>query len=201
MPAFSRYDHDFDEVGRLGRGGYGQVVKARNKLDGRFYAVKKITQNSAGALKDTLSEIMLLSRLNHPYVVRYFTAWLEEDYETIDDDALSFSETEPTGTDPPGMSASGLDFISSSGYPKVEFGYDSEDENGGSSSNHENGLHRVSTTEETDIGSGMTRVRSGSQSRPVITTLYIQMEYCEKHVRAAVPYRVRVLTVPRHYGI
>lgn len=201
MPAFSRYDHDFDEVGRLGRGGYGQVVKARNKLDGRFYAVKKITQNSAGALKDTLSEIMLLSRLNHPYVVRYFTAWLEEDYETIDDDALSFSETEPTGTDPPGMSASGLDFISSSGYPKVEFGYDSEDENGGSSSNHENGLHRFSTTEETDIGSGMTRVRSGSQSRPVITTLYIQMEYCEKHVRAAVPYRVRVLTVPRHYGI
>jgi translation initiation factor 2-alpha kinase 4 len=185
MPLFSRYAHDFDEAGRLGRGGFGQVVKARNKLDGRFYAVKKINQNSAGALKDTLSEIMLLSRLNHPYVVRYYTAWLEEDFETIDEEAVSSTEADSFRGNTYEQSTSGLDFISSSGYPKVEFAYDSDDENGGTSTDQEMiGSNQVPEI-ETGTDRELNRVRSGSQGRPVTTTLYIQMEYCEKHVSIA----------------
>ncbi|KAJ7401397.1 eukaryotic translation initiation factor 2 alpha kinase 1 [Pitangus sulphuratus] len=38
----SRYLNEFDEVARLGKGGYGKVYKVRNKLDGQFYAIKKI---------------------------------------------------------------------------------------------------------------------------------------------------------------
>lgn len=41
-PSGSRYKAEFEELEFLGRGGGGQVVKARNRLDGHLYAVKKI---------------------------------------------------------------------------------------------------------------------------------------------------------------
>ncbi|KAL2010403.1 hypothetical protein VTN00DRAFT_6210 [Thermoascus crustaceus] len=186
MPLFSRYGQDFDEAGRLGKGGFGQVVKARNKLDGRFYAIKKISQNSAAALKDTLSEIMLLSRLNHPYVVRYYTAWLEEDFDHIDEDAVSSTEGEITsihnGNNGYGYSTGtgGLDFISSADYPKVEFGF-SDEQNGGGFSDEDDSEELDDSSSITNGDLELRRWRSGSQSRSVATTLYIQMEYCEKH--------------------
>ncbi|KQL61537.1 eukaryotic translation initiation factor 2-alpha kinase 1 [Amazona aestiva] len=43
----SRYLNEFDEIARLGRGGYGKVYKVRNKLDGQFYAIKKISIKKA----------------------------------------------------------------------------------------------------------------------------------------------------------
>lgn len=186
MPAFSRYHQDFDEAGHLGRGGFGQVVKARNKLDGRFYAIKKISQTSSAALKDTLSEIMLLSRLNHPYVVRYYTAWLEEDFNQVEDEAISSTEGDPfSSQEHRGFSTGGLDFISSSGYPKIEFAAsDSEDELSRTLSEADDS--ETSVTFESDSGSErsgeLSRAHSGSYGRPILTTLYIQMEYCEKHV-------------------
>lgn len=185
---FSRYNQDFDEATRLGKGGFGQVVKARNKLDGRFYAVKKISQKSAAALKDTLSEIMLLSRLNHPYVVRYYTAWLEEDSQA-DEEAISSTEGDPfsqKGVNNFEYSAGGLDFISSSGYPKIEFASDSDEENVGALAN---GEKETPETRETPSGAGteLKRIGSGSEGRPVSSTLYIQMEYCEKHVSHHAP--------------
>jgi translation initiation factor 2-alpha kinase 4 len=140
---YSRYATDWVEQGRLGKGGYGVVVKARNKVDGRTYAIKKIKQKSASALTSVLSEVMLLSRLNHPCVVRYYTAWPEEDtagmLEADDDESTTFdtdetlseSDGSDDGTDdgvPFSQSTSGLDFISSSGYPKIEFGSDAESE-------------------------------------------------------------------------
>ncbi|KAF8245130.1 Serine/threonine-protein kinase [Wilcoxina mikolae CBS 423.85] len=106
----SRYASDFVELGSLGKGGYGQVVKARNRLDGREYAIKQITQTSGAKLTEILSEVMLLSRLNHRYVVRYFTAWLEdqdaliggsvfmEETEDEDSNAISFTESSVSGT-------------------------------------------------------------------------------------------------------
>lgn len=38
----SRYRQEFEELEFLGRGGGGQVVKARNRLDLNLYAIKKI---------------------------------------------------------------------------------------------------------------------------------------------------------------
>lgn len=92
--SYSRYLHDFDEGVVLGRGGYGEVVKARNKLDGRPYAIKKIQATSA-KLTYILQEVWLLSRLNHQYVVRYFGAWLEDDYTFEESAVVSESEDEP----------------------------------------------------------------------------------------------------------
>lgn len=182
-PSLSRYHQDFDEAGQLGRGGFGQVVKARNKLDGRFYAVKKISQSSAAALKDTLSEIMLLSRLNHPYVVRYYTAWLEEDFNHIEEEAVSSTEGDPFAShDPRAFSTSGLDFISSSGYPKIEFGgSESDDDKEGTISEDRKGDSSDGWGDDSEDQEEISQSRSGSYGRPILTTLYIQMEYCEKH--------------------
>ncbi|WFD22050.1 non-specific serine/threonine protein kinase [Malassezia equina] len=81
VPTFqpvSRYLSDFEEVEFLGKGAFGVVVKARNKLDERFYAVKKIRLSSSAAEEErTMREIMALSRLDHPHIVRYVTCWIE----------------------------------------------------------------------------------------------------------------------------
>jgi translation initiation factor 2-alpha kinase 4 len=66
----SRYKEDFVEEGRLGKGGFGEVVKARKKLDGQIYAIKKISQKSSASLTEVLKEVRLLSQLSHPRVVR-----------------------------------------------------------------------------------------------------------------------------------
>eukprot|EP01132_Coremiostelium_polycephalum_P010766 gene10766-13183_t len=74
----SRYSSDFEEIQLLGRGGFGQVVKVRNKLDGRYYAIKKIKLDSDQSLnKRILREVITLSRLHHSHVVRYYQAWIE----------------------------------------------------------------------------------------------------------------------------
>ncbi|KAI9721487.1 MAG: hypothetical protein M1812_002249 [Candelaria pacifica] len=191
----SRYANDFVEANRLGKGGFGEVVKARNKLDGRFYAVKKITHNSASSLTEVLSEIMLLSRLNHPYVVRYYTAWLEEDTTLLSDtDEEAISSTEDSLISSKGSpsidfghSTGGLDFISSSGYPKIQFGYDSDEESSESGPESESSELVEPKAPEPPLGNddnalSLKRTRSSSRNvRTVKTTMYIQMEYCEKH--------------------
>src|SRR5450432_1528216 len=133
--AFSRYKEDFTEEGRLGKGGLGEVVKARKKLDGQFYAIKKITQKSSSSLTEVLKEVRLLSRLSHPYVVRYYNTWTEEIPEISDTDEEGTSTLEDSSSIPfagPniefGASTGGLDFISSSGYPGIEFGYATDED-------------------------------------------------------------------------
>lgn len=131
--SYSWYLNNFVEIGRLGRGGYGEVVKAKHKLENQVYAVKKIKQNSASALAGVLSEIVMLSKLNHPNVVRYFTAWTETEGQPPES-ALSSSSRSSlslTNGDPNGLfakSSGGLDFIGASD-GGIEFGYsDDEDD-------------------------------------------------------------------------
>ena len=58
----------------MGKGGYGVVVAAINRLDGRQYAVKKIKMQSQSpqGFSRLIREVTTLSRLQHPHVVRYF---------------------------------------------------------------------------------------------------------------------------------
>ncbi|KAK7079777.1 Eukaryotic translation initiation factor 2-alpha kinase [Halocaridina rubra] len=75
-----RYSREFLELSVLGRGGYGVVVKAQNKLDGCLYAVKIITvekpqSENHGKL---LREVQALALLNHPNIVRYHSAWIQK---------------------------------------------------------------------------------------------------------------------------
>lgn len=98
MTMASRYENDFIEVGRLGKGGFGEVVKAKHRVDGQFYAVKKITYKKATStgLQATLHEVILLSQLRHPYIVRYSTAWIEDIEDDNADDELESTEDDMT---------------------------------------------------------------------------------------------------------
>jgi serine/threonine protein kinase len=63
----------------IGEGGFGKVYKVRHKLDGNIYAIKKAVVNYDD-LNDRkmLKEVALLSKLNHPNIVRYYQSWLED---------------------------------------------------------------------------------------------------------------------------
>lgn len=133
-PVVSRYRSDFVEAGRLGRGGFGEVVRSRNKLDARFYAIKKIKSKSASKLNDVLSEIMILSQINHPYVVRYYNAWLEDEIGVQDGlGKRSISTARSSGTEDEDshvdQALPGPDFMSQSGPDVgVVFELESDDE-------------------------------------------------------------------------
>nr|XP_056722292.1 eukaryotic translation initiation factor 2-alpha kinase 1 [Euleptes europaea] len=75
----SRYINEFDEISRLGKGGYGTVYKVRNKLDGQFYAIKKILIKKATKTDcmKVLREVKVLAELQHLNIVGYHTAWME----------------------------------------------------------------------------------------------------------------------------
>ncbi|KAK3059535.1 hypothetical protein LTS18_010600, partial [Coniosporium uncinatum] len=83
----SRYMRDFDEVEMIGKGGYGKVYRVKHRLDGEFYAVKKIAispnrirkvqEGGQMELEALLLEIKALARLDHPNIVRYHNSWLE----------------------------------------------------------------------------------------------------------------------------
>ncbi len=75
----SRYVEEFEEIDVLGKGGFGLVYEARNKLDGRHYAVKKISLAfvKADDCLKVLREVKVLAGLDHPNIVRYYSSWLE----------------------------------------------------------------------------------------------------------------------------
>ena len=200
--ATSRYLQDYVEEARLGKGGFGEVVRARKMIDNRLYAIKKITQRSQETLSEMLKEVRMLSQMNHPAVVRYYNTWLEEapDFSDAGDTSTEGAPTEASrGTISRNINiefteskSRGLDFMSSSGHPYIEFGYDSaieddeddeedQDEDDESSSSDEDTSTLDKRAAKGQLAVPGQRARRGS-TRPFRTIMYISMEYCEKRV-------------------
>ena len=101
----SRYHSEFLESTPLGAGSFGQVWKAKNKLDGIEYAIKKvrIKMNTNMGLEKILREVKYLARLNHPNVVRYFSSWIElcswTRFPTYDEDTIDQSSLDSCTVD------------------------------------------------------------------------------------------------------
>ncbi|KAF6020177.1 EIF2AK1 [Bugula neritina] len=76
----SRYSSDFNEIKSIGSGGFGSVYMVKNKLDEVFYAVKKVRlkQINHEKCKKLLREVKVLATLNHSSIVRYNSAWMEQ---------------------------------------------------------------------------------------------------------------------------
>ncbi|EDW34278.1 GL22166 [Drosophila persimilis] len=74
----SRFQTDFDLMTCLGRGGFGVVFEAKNKLDENHYAVKRITlPNKESSRQRVLREARTLASCEHHNIVRYFHSWTE----------------------------------------------------------------------------------------------------------------------------
>ncbi|CAH2105059.1 unnamed protein product [Euphydryas editha] len=76
---WSRYHKEFEELYFIAGGGFGSVFKARHRLDGVEYAVKKvfIKSSDVNSIMTHLAEVKTIASLNHPNIVNYKAAWLE----------------------------------------------------------------------------------------------------------------------------
>lgn len=84
------YKSYFEENEQIGKGGGGIVFKVTNKLDECVYAVKIIKLKGFKASNSIMKEVLVLSRLQHPNIVRYHNAWFEENSESENE-----SESDP----------------------------------------------------------------------------------------------------------
>ena len=201
----SRYLTDFEELEFLGRGGFGSVVKVRNKIDDRFYAVKKIALDPRDVEynKKILREVTTLSRLHHERIIRYYQAWVEDcadersgeegsDYSGSSANAsgLKDSRTVTFKSKPIDLSLGPKTFKPFNGLEEIQFESEEEDSNfsdyvqfEGSVESHKD-YDGNSENSETDSGSSSleystdNRLTEGSISLLRGQVLYIQMEYC-----------------------
>jgi eukaryotic translation initiation factor 2-alpha kinase 1 len=76
---WSRYHREFEELFYIAGGGFGIVFKARHRLDGVEYAIKKvfIKSSDVNSIMSHLSEVKTIASLNHSNIVNYKAAWLE----------------------------------------------------------------------------------------------------------------------------
>jgi serine/threonine protein kinase len=104
---YSRYASEFQELRALGKGGFGSVFQCKNSLDGRDYAIKKVCIRGASSddakfqiqLDRVLREVKNLAVLNHPCIVRYYTAWLElEERKNADENSTTRQLGDETGS-------------------------------------------------------------------------------------------------------
>ncbi|UJR37195.1 hypothetical protein I4U23_029903 [Adineta vaga] len=78
IPPFqSRYTLEYEHVRFLGRGGFGVVFEAINKLDERRVAIKRVSLKKSSGKERALKEIRYLAVLNHPNLIQYYYAWNE----------------------------------------------------------------------------------------------------------------------------
>jgi serine/threonine protein kinase len=85
----SRFRNEFTEVELIGKGSFSDVFKVRNRIDGQYYAVKRLKkQCSNDSEKKTCErEASILSLLSHRsdhfpdlscHIIRYYSSWFEE---------------------------------------------------------------------------------------------------------------------------
>lgn len=94
VSASSRFDQEFDRLEQLGRGGFGEVWRARSRVDHKEYAVKMVryrfNQEDGPFEHPALREAQAWAHVDHANAVRYHAAWVEvdddEDPEQADGD-------------------------------------------------------------------------------------------------------------------
>lgn len=104
------FDTDFSVKELVGEGGFGKIFKCKSTVDGRWYAVKleqfwfkpQAFFNPEDMRATLMKEALVLARLDHENVCRYFNTWVFGSLISVDK-LLSKQKVSP-GPDKPGKS-------------------------------------------------------------------------------------------------
>lgn len=71
---------DFDTLGKLGQGSFGIVYKVKRKMDSNVYVMKQIdiSKMNSRMKQDAINEGHILSKMNNPYVVKYYDSFIDK---------------------------------------------------------------------------------------------------------------------------
>ncbi|XP_011791424.1 PREDICTED: interferon-induced, double-stranded RNA-activated protein kinase [Colobus angolensis palliatus] len=72
-----RFGTDFKEIEFISLGGFGQVFKAKHRIDGKTYVIKRVKYNGEKAER----EVKALAKLDHVNIVHYNGCWDGLDYD------------------------------------------------------------------------------------------------------------------------
>ncbi|KAJ3151444.1 hypothetical protein HK101_001885, partial [Irineochytrium annulatum] len=172
----SRYRADFDEVAFLGKGGFGSVVKSRNKLDNRFYAVKKIKIDPR---KDFGSKISREVQTFEDGDVTGASGFPDSDSD--EDDSLSTTSTTPSAA------SIDLGIESDEEHAAISFRSDWHASDAASRSHLSVSFPASESAPATTTDEDETSESAGDTSSIIKATsgspriLFIQMEFCENN--------------------
>lgn len=187
-----RFHTEYREICELGEGGGGRVLKVQNKLDKMFYAVKIIRPRSMKIRR----EILTLSRLFHPNIVRYYSAWEQSDdsaspHHSIESSLEPENVDESDSDDEMGL---GLKFWAgprSCGNSGIRAWDDEDDDD--DDREEEEGRFRSNTSAHFSLGDGWdyldeiskgdTPQKDNQRKSNPYATLYIQMEWCSRDLK------------------
>ncbi|XP_050218909.1 probable leucine-rich repeat receptor-like serine/threonine-protein kinase At3g14840 [Mercurialis annua] len=85
--------NNFDPLNKIGEGGFGSVYKGR-LLDGTTIAVKQLSEKSRQGNREFVTEIGMISALQHPHLVKLYGCCIEANqlllvYEYMDNNSLA----------------------------------------------------------------------------------------------------------------
>ena len=74
----SRLDQDFESLEKIGKGGYGIVLKGKHRLDKGIWAIKIIKLSNVDDKDDIVNEAITMTNIQSKHVVQYKTCWIEK---------------------------------------------------------------------------------------------------------------------------
>ena len=66
---------NYESIKQLGKGGYGQVYRVRNKITGKMYACKKLSKLKLKDLEKFRREIDILEKTDHPNIIKLYEVY------------------------------------------------------------------------------------------------------------------------------
>jgi len=200
---------EYDNIEYLGRGGYGNVLKGRNKLDNQVYAIKRIRLSQTDEAENTklIQEVELLASLDHPNIVRFHHAWREEVKRGTETGASAtesegssqeISEvnsnpipTEDSGSIEDSGSNEHAEESASLGSDGIDFNEDFNGNNGRTGITRELSVWDIGSGGEGYCGHGLSGVLAGEgeaywSPSATVSKLYIKMQFCPDTLRSMI---------------
>jgi len=74
----SRLDTDFEDLEKIGEGGFGVVLKGRHKIDKDIYAIKIIDITNNKESDEIITEAKKMKSISGQYIVNYAISWFDD---------------------------------------------------------------------------------------------------------------------------